>query len=112
MRSKQSIFESLDWAIFSYGMIVSAFLLPANIVVTLILQQPVPKGILASFPLIPLAKIYLFLLLGGAAWHAVHRIRFVIFGLGLSHYRRGVTALATIGLAFVLFFVAKIAFAV
>jgi fumarate reductase subunit D len=110
MKSKQALFESLDWAFFSYGIIVSAFLLPATIIVTLILHQPVPNGPLSAFPVIPLTRIYLFLLLGGAAWHAMHRIRFVLFGLGLSHHRRSVTVVTTASLALVLLFVAKISF--
>jgi fumarate reductase subunit D len=110
MKSKQALFESLDWALFSYGIIVSAFLLPATILVTLILQQPLPNGPLSAFPVIPLTRVYLFLLLGGAAWHAVHRIRFVLFGLGLSRHRRSVTAVTTAGLVLALFFVAKISF--
>jgi len=108
VKSKEALFESLDWALFSYGIIVSAFLLPATIVVTLILQQPIPNGPLAAFPVIPLARIYLFLLLGGAAWHAIHRIRFILFGFGLSRYRRSVTVATAVGLALVLILVAKV----
>ncbi len=100
MKSKEAFFEAIDWGVFSVGGIIASFLLPANIIITLILQKPVPNGLLASFPL--LTNLYLFLLLGGAAWHAMNRIRHILFGLGLSHYRRPVTALTTIALALIL----------
>ncbi len=100
--TKQALFEALDWAIFSVGGILTSFLLPATIVVTLILQRPLPDGLLNSFPALPLANLYLFVLLGAAAWHAMHRIRFIIFGFGLSRYRRGVTVLTTVALALIL----------
>ena len=102
MKSKQALFEALDWALFSFGGIVTAFLLPSSIVLTLFLLKPVPTGLLNILPPIPVAKLYLFLLLGSAAWHALHRIRFILFGLGLSEYRRGVTALTTLMLSLVL----------
>lgn len=110
MKSKQALFEALDWGLFSFGMIVSAFLLPANIAITLFLQHPLPAGVLSSFALIPLVKLYLFLLLGGASWAAVHRIRFILFGLGLSDYRKGVTVLLMTGLGFILVAAARIIF--
>ncbi len=102
LKSKQALFEAFDWGIFSIGSIIAAFLLPANIVVTLLLQQPIPTGPLASLP--SLSKLYLFLLLVGAAWHAIHRIRFVLYGFGLSRYRRGVTAATIIALALIIVF--------
>ncbi len=92
----------LDWALFSFGGVLTSFLLPATIVITLILQRPLPGGLLNSFPVLPLANLYLFVFLGAAAWHAMHRIRFILFGFGLSHYRRGVTALTTVSLALIL----------
>jgi len=96
---KQALFEAVDWALFSFGGILTAFLLPSTILVTLILHQPVPGGPISSFWIIPVAKLYLFFLLGGASWHALHRIRFILFGFGLSRYRRGVTAVTTGALA-------------
>ena len=106
VKSKQALFEALDWGIFSIGGIIAAFLLPATIVVTLLIQQPIPKGPLASVP--ALSKLYLFLLLVGAAWHAMHRIRFVLYGFGLSHYRRGVTAASMVALALIIVFALEV----
>ena len=105
-KSKQTLFEAIDWGIFSIGGIIAAFLLPANIVVTLLLQQPIPNGPLATLPV--LSKLYLFLLLVGAAWHAMHRIRFVLYGFGLSHYRRGVTAASMVALALIIVFALEV----
>ena len=106
MKSKQTLFEALDWGIFSIGGIIAAFLLPANIVVTLLLQQPIPTGPLATLP--ALLKLYLFLLLVGAAWHAMHRIRFVLYGFGLSRHRRGVTAATMVALALIIVFALQV----
>ena len=101
MKSKQALFEALDWGIFSVGGIITAFLLPATIVITLFLQQPVPRGALASFSTIPLAKLYLFIFLVGSTWHAMHRVRFILFGFGLSRHRKAVTTFVIIVLALV-----------
>jgi len=97
--NKQTLFEALDWALFSVGGILTAFLLPSTIFVTLLLRVPIPEGPISSFWVVPVAKIYLFFLLVGASWHAMHRIRFILFGFGLSRYRRGVTVLTTLALA-------------
>lgn len=102
MLPKQTLFEVLDWVLFSFGGILTSFLLPGTIVITLILQRPLPDGLLDSFPVLPLGNVYLFVLLGAASWHAMHRIRFILFGFGLSHYRRSVTALTTVALALIL----------
>ena len=53
-------------------------------------------------------KLYLFLLLVGAAWHAMHRIRFVLYGFGLSRYRRGVTAATMVALALIIVFALEV----
>ena len=106
LKSKQALFEALDWGIFSIGGIIAAFLLPATIVVTLLIQQPIPKGPLANIP--ALSKLYLFLFLVGAAWHAMHRIRFVLYGLGLSRYRRGVTVATMVALALIIVFALEV----
>ena len=74
--------------------------------VTLLLQQPIPRGLLATLPI--LLKLYLFLLLVGAAWHAMHRIRFVLYGFGLSRYRRGVTAATMVALALIIVFALEV----
>lgn len=74
--------------------------------VTLLLQQPIPKGPLATLP--ALSKVYLFILLVGVAWHAMHRIRFVLFGFGLSRYRRGVTAASMVALALIIVFALEV----
>jgi len=76
--------------------------------VTLLLQQPIPKGPLAALP--ALSKLYLFLLLVGAAWHAMHRIRFVLYGFGLSRYRRGVTTGTMVALALIIVFALEVIF--
>lgn len=102
MKSKGALFEAIDWGIFSIGGVIASFLLPANIVISLVLLKPIPNGLLASFPVIPLTNLYLFLVLGGAAWHAIHRIRFILFGFGLSHHRGIVTAITTLALALIL----------
>ena len=74
--------------------------------VTLLLQQPIPRGLLATLPI--LLKLYLFLLLVGAAWHAMHRIRFVLYGFGLSRYRRGVTVATMVALALIIVFALEV----
>lgn len=89
---------------------MTSFLLPATIIITLILQRPLPGGVLNSFPPIPLANLYLFVLLGASAWHAMHRIRFILFGLGLARHRTSVTALTTIALAGILVWAFRIVF--
>jgi fumarate reductase subunit D len=100
--SGEALFEAADWSLFTFGAFVAAFILPAQIIITLILRDVVPRGVLASFPLIPLAKLYLFLVLGVAAWHGMHRIRFVLFDVGLSHHRRPITAIAIVVLVAIL----------
>ena len=102
MKSKQTLFEALDWGIFSIGGIIAAFLLPANIVVTLLLQQPIPNGPLATLPV--LSKLYLFLNI--VQWPADGR--FVLYGLGLSRYRRGVTAASMVALALIIVFALEV----
>ncbi len=54
----------------------------------------------------------MFLLLGGAAWQSMHRIRFVLFGLGLSSYRKSVTGMTTAALAIILIFAFRVIFGV
>lgn len=110
MKSRQALFEALDWGVFSLGGIITAFLLPVNIVVTLLLQQPIPRGALLSFPILPLTKLYLFILLIGATWHALHRIRFILLGFGLSHYRKAVTITTMIVLSLIIVYTFKIIF--
>ena len=106
MKSKQSLFEAIDWGIFSIGGILAAFLLPASVVVTLLLQQPIPRGFLATFP--ALTKLYLFIIIAGAAWHAMHRIRFILYGFGLSRYRRIVTVATVVVLALIVLFAIEV----
>ncbi len=96
MTSKQAVYETLDWGVFFVGGVIAAFLLPVQIVITLLLHEPVPGALLASPFITSLAKFYLFVVLGGATWHGIHRIRFILYDLGLSHHKRVVTVLVSL----------------
>jgi fumarate reductase subunit D len=109
MPTRQQAFEAIDWLLFSAGGMISAFLLPAHILVALVmaplgLSEAVPPGLVGAPTLIPpiLVRLYLFIVLGGAAWHALHRIRFMLMGLGLAHHRSLVTAVVLLVLAVIL----------
>jgi fumarate reductase subunit D len=115
--SKIAWIEAVDWLIFSVGGFIAAFLLPIHIIYTnLAGLAPIPG--ISSYDVLAsrLSKIewqvYFFLIYGGIAWFALHRIRFVLIGVGLVRIRRGVTIasfvalvilLGTIGFAFLAF---------
>jgi fumarate reductase subunit D len=107
--SRHQAFEAIDWLLFAAGGTLSAFLLPAHILVTVVLaplgfSQAVPPGLLGVHTLIPpiLVRVYLFIVLGGAAWHAMHRIRFMLMGLGMAHHRSLLAGLVILVLTVIL----------
>lgn len=111
MKSKETLFEVLDWSLFSFGGVVAAFLLPSSVVITLWLQKPIPVGLLNVLQPLPIAKLYLLVLLGGSAWHAMHRVRFVLYGLGLAEYRRPVAVVTTSVLGLIIIWILLTLFA-
>jgi fumarate reductase subunit D len=107
--SRHQAFEAIDWLLFAAGGTLSAFLLPAHILVTVVLaplglSQAVPPGLLGAHTLIPpiFVRVYLFIVLGGAAWHAMHRIRFMLMGLGMAHHRSLLAGLVILVLTVIL----------
>jgi len=106
--------EAIDWTLFSLGGLAATFLLPAHIVATNIAS---PLGLLGSEVVAydaiaaklanPLVKLYFLAVLGGAVLHAQHRIRFLLYDLGLVKHRRAVNAfivlLLILSLALVIF---------
>lgn len=109
MASKEMIFEAIDWAIFSVGGTIAAFLLPIHIIMTNLVgplglggtDPIVYTGLASSLPPF-LVKLYFFFVLGAAAWHGVHRVRFVLYEFGLSKHRAVVWAFSSSLLAAVL----------
>ena len=101
----------------------SVFILSYVLLYLLILAQLESggRGLVSQFATVPFVGLSItllafslyhsvtwFLLLVGAAWHAMHRIRFVLYGFGLSHYRRGVTAASMVALALIIVFALEV----
>ncbi len=88
--------EPFFWALFSAGGVVTAFLLPIHVLLFGILW---PLGVIPEATLSyehlrgivthPLGKLYLFVLISLAFFHAAHRLRFTLADLGLKPVARG-----------------------
>ena len=111
---KASRFEAIDWILFSIGGLAATFLIPAHIIATNIVsplgllgREVVAYDAIATKLANPLVKLYFLAVLGGAVLHAQHRIRFLLYDLGLVKYRRTINALIALllvlSLAFVIF---------
>ena len=81
--------EPLWWAPFMAGAVVSAFFMPATIVVVGLLtyQWLVADQELWRLLQNPWVRVYLFLLISLSLFHAFHRILYVLIDLGLKGAR-------------------------
>jgi|SRR5581483_5458986 len=89
-KGKISAAHALWWGLFATGGMVAAVLLPVHILLQGILG---PMGVLpvvsnrydtaAAAVANPLVKLYLFVLISLPFFHAAHRLRFLVFELGL-----------------------------
>lgn len=80
--------EPAAWSLFSAGGVVAALFLPITMVLTGI---AVPAGWLSADGLyellsLPLARLYVFMLIFLPLFHAAHRFRYVAADLGLSRF--------------------------
>ncbi len=80
--------KPLVWSLFAAGGTVAAFVLPALVAVTLTAGYGIPlagleyetlRGFAGSW----LGKLVIFGVISLALWHAAHRARTALFGLGL-----------------------------
>lgn len=78
------------WSLFSVGAFVVALLLPLHILffhfgplLGLTEADPLTEGYLRSWLSSPVVQIYILVLVGGALFHAAHRLKYVLFDLGL-----------------------------
>lgn len=83
--------EPFWWSLFAAGGAVTAFFLPVTIFLT---GVALPAGWIAPSSLYlllhhPLARLYLFLVISLALFHAAHRIRWTLADLGLRSFRGG-----------------------
>lgn len=79
--------EPLVWSLFAAGGMVAAMLLPVTVV---LVGFAVPLGLLSGDSLLaavrhPLGRLYLFVLVFLAAFHAAHRLRFTLVDVGLRN---------------------------
>ena len=108
----RSRFEAIDWVLFATGGIVAALILPIHVIATNILpafniaptiftqyQQTVTK--LAN----PLIKLYLVVVLSLTTWHAIHRVRFILYDVGLVKHREAVTQVSFVTLGAIIIFI-------
>ena len=103
--------EPIPWSLFSAGGMATAFFTPVTIVLTCVL---VPAGWIGAEGLhdllvLPLARLYLFVLISLALFHWAHRFRYVLVDLGLRNSARilaitcyAIAVLGTITAAFFL----------
>ena len=78
--------EAFWWSLFSAGGMVAALLVPAHIFLNGIIEPMGSVSIthLQAVAANPLTKLYLFVLLSLPFFHCAHRIRHVLFDLGLK----------------------------
>ena len=98
--------EPFFWALFSAGGVMTAFLLPVQLLIFGILWPlgVIPEGTLSYERLHgivthPVGRLYLFALVSLALFHAAHRLRFALADLGLKPVARPL-AIACYGGAF------------
>jgi len=92
--------EPIGWSLFSAGGMATAFFIPITIVLTSIV---VPAGWIGAEGLhdllvLPLARLYLFVLISLALFHWAHRFRYVLVDLGLRKLT-GILAITCYGAA-------------
>ena len=94
----RSRFEAIDWMLFATGGIVAALILPIHIIATNVLPAfNIAPTIFTQYQQIvvkltdPLIKLYLVVVLSLSAWHAMHRVRFILYDVGLVKHREAVT---------------------
>src|SRR5438132_4072592 len=94
--------EPLWWIPFMGGAVVSAFLMPATVVVMGVLTYYwwLTDGELWNFLEIPWIRICLFVLIALSLFHGFHRILYVLIDLGLKR-ARGILAVLCYGSAIV-----------
>ncbi|MDH3741963.1 MAG: fumarate reductase subunit D, partial [Hyphomicrobiales bacterium] len=86
--------KPIVWSLFAGGGLVSAFLIPAMIVIT---GLAVPMGLLPEDALAydrmlaltgnPIGKLVLFAVIFLSLWHAAHRLRMTLHDLGIRSGR-------------------------
>ena len=91
--------KPIVWSLFAGGGLVSAFLIPAMIVIT---GLAVPMGLLPEDALAydrmlalagnPIGKLVLFVVIFLPLWHAAHRLRMTLHDLGIRSGRAATLA--------------------
>lgn len=105
---KAALVEIVDWAIFTGGAFIAALVLPAHIIMTNIASPIGISNVSLGYDAIvvrlsnPLIRLYLFVVLGGTIWFCMHRIRFILYGIGLSKHRNEVTYVTFLALVVML----------
>ena len=92
--------EPIWWSLFSAGGVVTAFFIPVTIVLTSIV---VPAGWIGAEGLhqlvvLPLTRLYLFVLISLSLFHWAHRFRYALVDLGLRNLA-GILAITCYGVA-------------
>ena len=80
--------KPLVWSLFAAGGTLTAFVLPALVLITLLagygrLPEGLEYGNIHAFASTWLGKLILFALVTLSLWHAAHRLRDALHGLGL-----------------------------
>jgi fumarate reductase subunit D len=99
--------KPLVWSLFAAGGTLTAFVLPALVLITLLAGYGrLPEGLeysnIHAFAANWLGKIVLFAVVTLSLWHAVHRLRDALHGLGLradkavARVGYGIAAMGTI----------------
>lgn len=108
--------KPLFWSLFAVGGTVAAFVMPVLLVITLLAGYGmVPEGLtyerLYAFAGGWLGKIVLFVIVSLSLWHAAHRMRTALHGLGLRADRAVAIAgygIAALGTALSLYYLLQI----
>ncbi len=92
--------EPIGWSLFSAGGMATAFFIPVTIVLTSIV---VPAGWIEAEGLrqlivLPLTRLYLFVLISLSLFHGAHRFRYALVDLGLRNLA-GILAITCYGTA-------------
>src|SRR5271165_247896 len=87
--------EPLWWGPFSAGMMIGALCVPALIVLTGFLLSGSPEDAPRVQALIrsPLTRLFFVLVISLSFFHAAHRLRYVIFDLGLKSGKLAIAVL-------------------
>lgn len=108
----RSRFEAIDWALFSAGGIVAALILPIHIIATNLLPVfNLAPTVFARYDQTatkfaePLINLYMIVVLSLVAWHSMHRVRYILYDLGLVKHRETVTQVSFVTLGAIIIFV-------